>query len=257
MLRLIYSFFILLFFLTTAHAGDIEPFGLDSDPFESCIANEIAKSQKKVLGYRFGGISREEAIKRCNNKQNGFNDSVDATAAESKGFAGGFSNGNQHGVGPGRVIVDVDDTIFTRKPMFNLSTLSFSEMASILEDSDLKMYTVQLTTSAVIGSLLITGYRLLALGGRQKALAALIPPGVLNEAVGRSGYRVPPHNEYDLEDVTDLAIEITSLTSEEDIREFLITQDPELVAYFSIIVDYVRQAQAIENDPCFNSELCA
>ena len=139
-----------------------------------------------------------------------------------------------------------DEQIQVREPsssMFGLEPLSIIEMARILDNPDLKIHVVHLTASALAASFIIQSYRFLGLGGRQKVLAAIVPPGLLNDWLGRPGYRVPPHEVYSLGDVRDLAQTLKSFTSDIEAQEYLNQQDPELAAYFQVVVDYVRKAQ--------------
>ncbi len=133
--------------------------------------------------------------------------------------------------------------------MFGLAEISFDAMSDVLSDPDVKMHVVRFTAAATAATVIIQGYRLMGIGGRQKVLAAMIPPGFIESALGRGGFRVPKHDKFTLEDIRTLASKISSLKSEEQVNSLLAEQDPELLAYFKAVSDYVRKGQALELAP--------
>lgn len=139
---------------------------------------------------------------------------------------------------------------------FNISELQ--EWANALTlDPDMQLYVVQLSAGAVIASLAITAYRMAAIGGRQRILAAIIPPEVILDQFGRVGYRVPAHSDYSTADVMAVAQQLAQMNSEEA-AAYVQTLDPELLHYFSTVVYYVRSARALEFlEQCPNPDLCA
>jgi hypothetical protein len=145
-----------------------------------------------------------------------------------------------------------------RQPLFGLAPISLGRAVDLLGQPDLQMHVVTLSTGAVLGSLAITAYQFLGLGGRQKVVAAVIPPGAINGFFGRTGYRVPGHETYTLEDVRRLQQALAQLSTEAEKQAHLDRQDQELVAYFFVVLDYVRQAQAIEfSEQCPDFDRCA
>jgi hypothetical protein len=128
---------------------------------------------------------------------------------------------------------------------------------SFTQNPDLRMHTVTLSVGAVAASTLILAYRTLGLGGRQRALAAIIPPQLIMDSLGREGYRVPAHSDYSTEDVRELALMMSQM-SDAELELFLSEADPELIEYFVIVAEYIRQADAlIFMQSCPNPDLCA
>lgn len=129
--------------------------------------------------------------------------------------------------------------------------------AALTSTPDLQLHSVRLSASALFASAAIIAYKTFGLGGRQRALAAVVPPQVLMDQLGRPGYRVPSHSEYTPDDVLALAYHMEGL-SDPELQNLAKDLDPELLDYLVIVVDYVRQAQAIEYlKACPNPDLCA
>lgn len=139
---------------------------------------------------------------------------------------------------------------------FNISELQ--EWANALTmDPDMQLYVVQLSAGAVIASLTITMYRMAAIGGRQRILAAIIPPEVILDQFGRTGYRVPAHSDYSTADVMAVAQQLATMNADQA-AAYVQTLNPELLHYFSTVVYYVRSARALEYlEQCPNPDLCA
>ncbi len=129
----------------------------------------------------------------------------------------------------------------TDVPMFQ----SLREMARNLSAPELEIHTVHLTTAAVLGSLTILAYRVLGIGGRARALAAVVPPQIILDATGRAGYRVPAHETYSEEEALAMARQIDAMSNDE-LEDFMNTVDPELIEYMEVIDYYVRQARGRE-----------
>ncbi len=144
------------------------------------------------------------------------------------------------------------------QPLFGLPLMSLQDKARVLGNPDLQMHVVRMSAAALVASAGLLSYRLLALGGRQKALASLVPPGYVEGLFGRQGIRVPPHETYSLQDVENFAAQLRLLESQQEIDAFLQAQNPELIAYFNVVVEYVRRAEAMQRAvDCPNPNLCA
>lgn len=139
-----------------------------------------------------------------------------------------------------------------------LTALQVQEWARTLTiDPEMQMYAVKLSLSAVAASMFITLYRMAALGGRQRVLAAIIPPEIILDQLGRSGYRVPAHNKYAPEDAKVVAQTLVNLPADQ-VPGYIESLDVELVEYLSTIIYYIRAAQAQElSNWCPNPDLCA
>ncbi len=128
--------------------------------------------------------------------------------------------------------------------------------SALTSTPDLQLHSVHLSASTLFASAAIIAYKTFGLGGRQRALAALVPPQVLMDQLGRPGYRVPAHSDYTPDDVLALADHMQGL-SDQELQNLAADLDPELLDYLVIVVDYVRQAQYQEYlKACPNPDLC-
>jgi len=128
---------------------------------------------------------------------------------------------------------------------------------SLTVDPDLQLHAVRLSASALFASATILAYKTLGLGGKQKVMAAILPPQLLMDQLGRHGYRVPSHSDYTPEDVLALA-DLIQDSSDQELQVLASDIDPDLLDYLVIVVDYVRQAQALEyQKACPNPNFCS
>lgn len=134
----------------------------------------------------------------------------------------------------------------------DLPVIDLQKMAQVLADPSIQFRAMAVTTAVILGTSL---YKVIQAGGllspgTVKSLAVVVPPGIVEDALGVSGYKVPSHDVYSTDDVLALrdAILESEITQEE-----LETADPELLAYFQVVTDYVRKAKAQELSNFCNS----
>lgn len=142
-----------------------------------------------------------------------------------------FSNGTFQNSPSNNTLID--NFNFVNANGFTISKLI--QYSTFISNEKLEIYAVKLSATTVLSSLLVTAYRMLGIGGRQKALAIAVPPGFIDLAAGRKGLRVPSHPDYDISDVKQLAKQI-SRASDSELNEILSKTDPELIPIFESCV---------------------
>lgn len=127
---------------------------------------------------------------------------------------------------------------------------SLSDMVPVLANPDLKLYSVDLKPLAFTSAALLLAYQIYSLGGRTRYFAYSVSGLSVPALLGRDGFRVPRHKEYNYHQVVDLAKTLDAMDSpEEQLKYVEENTTPEFMQYFWLVAEYVRNGLILNPEP--------